>query len=70
MVSARAARLRNEMNRIYRRDLVRNAGAVGRWRHGITFDRAAAPSGLNALAEMGVRIPRSLRYMLEKAVSR
>jgi hypothetical protein len=65
-MSKRGRRLNNEMKRLYRRQLVRNAGEVGRWQHGIKFDRAAARPGLNGIAEMGVRIPRSLRYMLDK----
>ncbi len=57
-----------DLERIYRRQLVRNAGKAGRWKYGPGHDMAAARSGLNGIALMGVRIPRSLRYMLDREV--
>lgn len=59
----------DDLKRIYRRQLVRNAGEVGRWRYGREFDLAASPSGVCGCAQLGVRIPRSLRHMLD-SVSR
>lgn len=54
---------RAAMNRLYRRQLVRDAGRAGNWRP----ERFVAAPGITYLEADGVRIPRSMRHMIDRS---